>query len=367
MREIRRIVLENLRSGSGLVLATVVSKTGSAPQVPGASALFDSEGLVAGTIGGGRMEAEVQKIAREVLQSGVSDQYIFDLDEGGPDGAICGGEATVLVDARPLDHLEVFEMMEKDLSQKIEGSLLTVVLEKDKKGKNIRRYWINGEQTEQPFEGLDPGTVEAIREELDHVSFGAFREIRLSGRQWPEELIAYLEPVKPMPRLVIAGAGHVGRAVAHLGRWLHFEITVIDDRAEYVNRRNLPDADHLVVSDFNEFFKGFKAGGDTYIVIVTRGHGHDAEVLKSCIRSDAAYIGMIGSSRKVAHMKGEFLEKGWAKPEQWARIHTPIGIQINSKTVQEIAVSIVAQLVAVRNSPDKRISSENESIQTSDV
>ena len=148
--------------------------------------------------------------------------------------------------------------------------------------------------------------------------------------------------------VVIVGAGHVGRALAHLGALLDFEVTVIDDRAEYANRGNIPDGDQFIVDDIGPSVQQLAPGKDTYIVIVTRGHNHDAEALKPCIGSEAAYIGMIGSKHKVAVMKKQFIEKGWATVEQWSKIHTPIGISIGSKTVQEIAVSIAAELVQVR-------------------
>ncbi|MEN8230951.1 MAG: XdhC family protein, partial [Bacteroidota bacterium] len=142
---------------------------------------------------------------------------------------------------------------------------------------------------------------------------------------------------------------HVGKALAHMGRLLDFNITVIDDRKEYANRENIPDADHLIVQDIGTAMSELSSGPDTYIVIVTRGHDHDAEALKPCIGSDSAYVGMIGSSHKVGIMKKRFMTEGWATPEQWSRIHTPIGLAIGSKSVQEIAVSIAAQLVSVRH------------------
>ena len=351
MREIRRQVLEQLRSGNGAVLATVIRKSGSAPQVPGSSALFDLEGLVAGTIGGGLMEEEIRQIAKSSLRTGLSDKYHFNLDVAhGQEGAICGGKATVLVDATPGNHLAVFGKMKEDISNRKEGCLLTIVTGKDRPGRSILRYWIT-EETETPeFPGLPQEVAGIIREELDHLSFRGFREIAIPGLQFPDEVIAYLEPMRPMPRLVIAGAGHVGKALAHLGSLLHFEVTVIDDREEYASKENVPDADHLIIEDFSTALGSINPDSETYIVIVTRGHGHDAEVLKACIGSDAAYIGMIGSSRKVAHIKGQFLAEGWATPEQWDRIYTPIGLDINSKSVQEIAISIAAQLVLVGNS-----------------
>ncbi|HER07969.1 MAG TPA: hypothetical protein ENO20_03570, partial [Bacteroides sp.] len=149
--------------------------------------------------------------------------------------------------------------------------------------------------------------------------------------------------------LIIAGAGHVGRALAHLGSLLDFEVTVVDDRKEYASRENIPDADHLVVRDVGQAMRELPIGDDTYVVIVNRSHNHDAEALKSCIGSGAAYVGMIGSRHKVASLRTLFLKEGWATADQWETIHTPIGIDIGSKTVQEIAVSIAAQLVKERN------------------
>jgi xanthine dehydrogenase accessory factor len=105
----------------------------------------------------------------------------------------------------------------------------------------------------------------------------------------------------------------------------------------------------VVVDDIGHFMKGVNPDSNTYCVIVTRGHIQDGQALKPLIGSDAAYVGMIGSKHKVATMKYQFLNEGWATPDQWEVLHTPIGVPIGSKTVQEIAVSIAAQLIAVRS------------------
>ena len=170
-----------------------------------------------------------------------------------------------------------------------------------------------------------------------------------------EETLLFLEPVFPLPQLVIVGAGHIGRALCHLGNLLSFEVHVIDDRVEFANKGELPHADNIIVEDIGKAMKAFPISSDTFIVIVTRGHSHDAEALKECIDSDAAYIGMIGSARKIKIMNDMFLEKGWATQDQLGRVCAPIGIDIRSKTVEEIAVSIAAQLVLVRReSQDQR-------------
>jgi xanthine dehydrogenase accessory factor len=159
----------------------------------------------------------------------------------------------------------------------------------------------------------------------------------------------FLEPFAPLPRLLIAGAGHVGQAVARLAARLDFEVTVVDDRPEYANRRRFPEADNILVGDIGQAVRDFGTGPDTSIVIVTRGHSHDAEALRACIRSKATYIGMIGSSRKVDLMKKMFLKKRWSTAAEFDLVRTPIGLDIHSKTVEEIAVSIAAELVLVRS------------------
>jgi xanthine dehydrogenase accessory factor len=131
---------------------------------------------------------------------------------------------------------------------------------------------------------------------------------------------------------------------------LDFEVTVIDDRQEYANSENIPEADHIIVKDIGEALAGLKLSNDTYVVIVTRGHKDDAAALKSCIGSGLAYTGMIGSRNKIATMRSDFFKKNWATIEQWDTIHAPVGLEIKSKTVEEIAVSIAAQLILVRNS-----------------
>lgn len=350
MKNICRQLFEQIQLGSRLVLATVVRTSGSTPQKPGSSALFGEKGLIAGTVGGGLLEGEVQHIAGNVMISGTSDQFFFNLDTDQDDeGAICGGEAIVLVDANPSSHLQALEEMEQSLLKRISGSLLTVVGKKLDNGRTIKRYWITDNPGKTLPHGLDPILRDSISSHIKQAIRYGFTEIDLHPLEQGQLGMAYLEHIKPMPKLVIAGAGHIGKALAHIAALLEFEITVVDDRVEFANRNNIPDADHLVVEHIGKAMSELETGTDTYIVIVTRGHSHDAEALKPCIGSNASYIGMIGSSHKVDIMKKRFLDEKWATPGQWSRIHTPIGITIGSQTVQEIAISIAAQLVSVRN------------------
>jgi xanthine dehydrogenase accessory factor len=350
MRSIYHNILEEIRAGTKNVLATVIETAGSTPQKPGSSALFGEAGLLAGTVGGGPLEDEVQHIAESLMITGFSDYFYFNMnDEPGSDGAICGGEARVLVDAEPSANLSALVAMEDCLSRHEGGFLLTVVSKKFDQGRSIKRYWINGPEREHLPEGMDTVFKDLILKNLQKAEQEGFISIDLNAIPDHQVKMAFLEHIKPMPHLLIVGGGHVGKALAHLGSLLEFEISVLDDRDEYASKENIPDADHLIVSEVGAALQKMKPGPESYIVIVTRGHRLDGDALKACIGSEAAYIGMIGSRNKVALMKKQFLEEGWATPEQWESIHTPIGLSIGSVTVQEIAVSIAAQLIEVRN------------------
>ena len=146
----------------------------------------------------------------------------------------------------------------------------------------------------------------------------------------------------------------MGRAIARLGSFLEFEVTVIDDRRAFANRTNLPDADRIICAGVGATLRSMPVSGDTYIVIVTRGHRQDTEALRACVRSEAGYIGMIGSRSKIALQREEFLGRRWATAEQFDRVHAPIGLPIRSKTVSEIAVSVAAELVRTRRENTER-------------
>jgi xanthine dehydrogenase accessory factor len=335
---------------TGIVLATVTRTKGSTPQKPGSSAIFSSKGLVSGTVGGGVVEGRVQEKALEALDSKKSGQYTFNLCNAisNTEEAICGGEISVLLDASPGNSIQVFRQIRKSLQDRIPGVLITMVNDSEDSSVVITRYWLSSSSVPSiPRDYIE--SITPLAEEL--ISSGNsydYREMTLPQNDKPSTVF-FLEPVFPPEHLVIAGAGHIGRALAQLGSFIGFEVTVIDDRSEYANNDNIPEADHIIVKDIGLALNELKKGDDTYVVIVTRGHKDDASALKSCIGSGMAYTGMIGSRKKVAAMRENFIEKGFATSEQWDKIHTPIGLDIGSQTVEEIAVSIAAQLIRVKN------------------
>jgi xanthine dehydrogenase accessory factor len=334
-------LLEVLAGGRGLALATVVEAEGSAPQVAGASAIFSEAGLVAGTVGGGLLEARVEAIAREALKDGRARLAPFRLDADPSDmeGAICGGAATVLIDPGVERDREVFAEALEGCRRGRTGLLFAAVRTVEGDVVEVKRHWaVLGPEANGPLADDLPGDV---------------RPVQAGRGEWPrlvkgEKGLTFAELVEPLPRLVIAGAGHVGRALARLGRLLDFHVTVIDDRSEYANRDNVPEADEIVVGEFGPAIAGLPSAAADYYVIVTRGHQKDGEALRAALGKPSAYLGMIGSKTKVETMRREFLRKGWATEKAWAGIRAPIGLAIGSKTVEEIAVSIAAELVLVR-------------------
>lgn len=161
------------------------------------------------------------------------------------------------------------------------------------------------------------------------------------------KVLVYIEPIIPDPRLIILGAGHVGRALARIARFAGFRTTVGDDREEFANRENIPDADEIVVHDFGDMFSRIFMDERGYIVIATRGHNHDLDALKAALRTRATYIGLLGSRRKRALLFKTLREAGFSE-EDIGRVVTPVGLPIGSVTPEEIAISIMAQIIQKR-------------------
>ena len=171
-------------------------------------------------------------------------------------------------------------------------------------------------------------------------------------------VLVYIEPILLEPRLIILGAGHVGKTLTRLARFTGFRVTVIDDRREFANQENLPDATDLMVTDFERAFEGLAVGKDTFIVVATRGHNHDLDAVKAALGTDAGYIGLLGSRRKKGLLFRSLAESGFSQTDM-GRVVIPVGIEIGSVTPEEIAVSIMAQIIqrrrehgAARGCPD---------------
>lgn len=160
-------------------------------------------------------------------------------------------------------------------------------------------------------------------------------------------VLVYVEPVFPSPRIFILGAGHVGRALSTVARFSGFRVTIVDDRQEFANKESVPDADEWIVHDFSDISPILSASGVFYTVIATRGHNHDLEALRAALKSGSPYIGLLGSRRKKALLFGTLASEGFTK-EEVERVAIPVGLPIGSVTPEEIAISIIAQIIQRR-------------------
>lgn len=246
------------RAGQKCALATIVQVNGSIPSYPSAKMLVREDGSLAGTIGGGCVEAEVWNAAREVIQTERPRSLQFNLghDAAYDNGLICGGQLTV-----------------------------------------------------------------------------------------------FIEPVVPQPRLLLFGAGHIGRCISQIAHLAGFAVTVLDNRATYANRERFPEAEAVLAEEYEDLFPKLSSNEQTYHVIVTRGHRDDMRVLRWSIDQPARYIAMVGSRRKVLGVVKEFEKEGVPR-ERLERIFAPMGFEIGAITPEEIAISVVAEMVACRRLPD---------------
>ena len=341
MRDLYDQIIELSQAGLKCALCTLVSTRGSTPQEAGAKLLVFPDGKTAGTIGGGCVEAEVRRRALQALDSGSPQvmDFVLDHDFGWDDGLICGGRMDVFVDVLDEQSAGIFQ----ELRNRVEAKS-PVVLGSFIKGENAGAKFLYAAE-ENELIGLEGGeSSEDIRKAAR--SSRTANETSLLPVAESEDQV-FLEPHLPKPTLLIAGAGHVGQALAHQGQLLDFEVVVVDDRETFANPDVLPDADKIIVDDIPRGLKEFPVDEDTYIVIVTRGHLHDQDALFSVIDRPAAYKGLIGSRRKIRMIFDEFKRLG-VDEELMRNVYAPIGLDIASVTVPEIALSIAAQLVLVR-------------------
>lgn len=182
-----------------------------------------------------------------------------------------------------------------------------------------------------------PATLSlALTEEYGHVCGGS--------------LTIYIEPLGLAPRLVIVGAGHVGRALATVARFAGFRVIVSDERAEYATKEQAPDAHEILHGEAEKAFGTVPLDADTYVVIATHSHESDFAAVRAALKTPVRYIGLIGSKRKREVLFGELRQEGFSA-EDLARLHTPVGLPIGGDSPEEIAVSIVAQLIQKRTGP----------------
>jgi len=329
--DINGIISDHLSRGVKGALATIVKKVGAAPRDEGASMFITAQGNIFGTIGGGSVEAEARLEAIKVIETGLYRMLHFRMDgkSATEQGMICGGNVSIFIEPVNERQKEVY-------------CAVSNAIKMDTKGLVITRYSESG-----LLKSFFPATGTVVGDLLDE-------ETKATISAAGERLLAsdglIIAPILARSRLYIFGAGYVSQHISRIASMVSFDVTVIDDREDYSNSNRFPEARETIVGDFSSVFDLLPFSGSEYIVIVTRGHKHDALVLEQVLKRPTRYAGMIGSRRKTVMIFDHLRNKG-IDDVLFARVFAPIGLDIGAETPEEIAVSIVAELIQKRNMP----------------
>ena len=346
MRDLFHTICRTLEKDEGFVLASITHHDGSTPRSIATKMVVFTNGEIAGTIGGGLLEADVIKAASQVIKSKVAQVLTFDLNAtvlADEPGMICGGQLAVLIEwVEPNENnIELFHEINGLLAGGMESVCITEFSELETGGYSVTRCLLKGDDVGLSSMSLPDVLKESLLEKAGKQRSPAF--MQFEARNF------LIEPVSSTGRVYLFGAGHVSQDVADLASKVDFQVVVLDDRAGYANSERFPGADEIrVIDQFEGAFDGLNINENSYIVILTRGHSHDKIVLRQALRTGAGYVGMIGSKKKREAIYNALKNEG-TTAEELERVHSPVGLKIGAETPAEIAVSIVAELVAFRS------------------
>ncbi len=348
MPDIHKEIVGLQAQGATAALATVVGVKGSTPRAEGAQMLIRADGSIAGSIGGGCIEAAVWQAGREVMKSKTARLQDYDLTgrQETPEGLICGGTMQVFVEpVSPASSPDVFAELAR-LKDAGEATALAAVVVPGETNLTLGARLLIKEDGSLAG-SLSPLLDGAVRQAgLEVLQERAARLFSLGTCQ------VFAQPVFPQPTVFIFGAGHIGFAVSKIAHLAGFRVVVIDDRPAYASKERFPDAEEFYVEDPADAVAHLKLNRVSYAVIACRGHLEDQRVLAEVLKTKAGYIGMIGSRKKTKTVFANLVEAGVA-PAALARIHAPIGLPIAVETPEEIAISIMAEVVDHRRQGKK--------------
>src|SRR4030042_308508 len=346
MEDLYAEIVKALEKREKVALATLVNRVGSAPRAVGAKYLVKEDGTSFGTIGGGCVEAEVWQGAQEVLKKGNGGVLRFDLtaEQLAAGGLICGGTVDIFLEPLGEGFLDIYR---------------EVARIKQRGGSAVLATFVSIDHAPVKGEGIKI-LVRPSGEKIGHVSLGEELEQRIlresdvvlrenqprimAGGLEKKMLEILMEPVVSEPTVTIFGAGHISQQLSPIAKKVHFKVVIIDDREVFANRDRFPEADEVIVSEFEKCLSRWVTDESSYIVIVTRGHLYDGFVLGQALKTQARSMGMIGSQTEIQTLYRNLMKKGVPKAAL-DRVCAPIGLDINSETPEEIAVSIAADLI----------------------
>ena len=345
MHLIEQSACELLAQGQIFVLATIVRHEGATPRTAGSKMIVTRDGRGIGTIGGGSLEATVMVRATQLIEREQSEVMHFDLsgDVITAKDMICGGSADVLLACvlpTPANR-DLLGQWQQVLEKNRQGCLVTAALQTSDTLYRTSHCLVMSQEKMI-------GPVPLGRSVLEKVLTTAQAASQIQTL-WFEKALVVVEPSERVSTAYLFGAGHVAQPTAHLAAMVGFQVWVLDDRKDYVNPERFPEAHRVRVLDsFEHAFIDLAITSDCYVIIFTHGHLHDKIVLAQALATDAGYIGMIASRRKRNTIYDALRAEG-VQQSQIERVHSPIGLAIGAETPEEIAVSIVAEMILQRS------------------
>ena len=362
---------ELLAAGKPFVLATIIRTRGSVPREVGAKMVVPPEGQPFGTIGGGCGEGEVLRRAYPVLEQKLPPRIVqvdltgdFDQDEI----QVCGGVMDVALDLwQPDEHRALAHTLVEATRARRPAALVTAlgpvngIQPGTKICLSLGQDGQDGQERKDGKDGtsLTPAvsiTAETLKTLASSVSSGKPQLFAVSPQgevredavvrkeDWPR---IFVDVQMGVQTLLIVGAGHIAQPLCEIGAMLGFHTVVVDDRWAFANRERFPNAADIRVGPFEDVLNSLNINEQTFVVVVTRGHVWDETAVKTALKKNPAYIGMIGSRRRSKTTLERLVEQGY-QPEDVARVHTPLGLDIAAETPAEIAVAIAAEIIRAR-------------------
>ena len=350
---------ELLTHGKPFVLATIIRTRGSVPREVGAKMVVPREGQPFGTIGGGCGEGEVLRRAFPLFEQNMPPRIVevdltgdFDQDEI----QVCGGLMDVALDLwRPEEHQALAHALAEATRARRPTALVTAIhpIANLPAGTKSCLSLLPEGVSLTPRLSLDPA---AVRTFAASVSAGIPRLFSLSpegelvedavvrGQDWPRVFV----DVQPgLQTLLIVGGGHIAQPLCEIGYLMGFRTVIVDDRWAFASRERFPHATEIRVGPFVETLESLDINEHTFAVVVTRGHTWDEASVRTILKKNPRYLGMIGSKRRSKATLERLAEQGY-RPEELSRVHTPLGLDVAAETPAEIAVAIAAEIVRVR-------------------
>ncbi|WP_026895663.1 XdhC family aldehyde oxidoreductase maturation factor [Clostridiisalibacter paucivorans] len=336
--------LELLEQQESFVMAMVINQSGSTPRNMGVKMIIRRNEESIGTIGGGLVEAHTQNLAKKVFENrqSIIKRFALDKKDVAEMDMICGGRVIVYlkyIDGKNQYYREVYSEVYNTKVKQKKGWFITLLSEASE-CKRSGQWFLTEDKIlkGEPLEELEANEIKEFCSNAKKIHI-------FVSKNNNKYLIEYMGHID---KAYIYGAGHVGHKLAPLLSYVGFYTVVLDDRGKYANKDRFPMANEVIVLDsFDNVFENINIDRNTYIIIVTRGHQYDQTVLEQALNTDAAYIGMMGSIKKRNQIYNNLLEKGFEMKEL-NEVSAPIGLPIRGETPEEIAISIVAELVDIR-------------------